>query len=123
MLDGWLRSEHVGAAIPLETEADQRVALALSGPSTDAADVATLRLWLHNGRRMVEAALRQPWARQPGPRGGGCGDATWRRLTMGCAGQPARVRTMWYIPSKMLTMASGRPIRQPRPADPAPGLL
>jgi len=58
VLDGWLREGHVGAAIPVETEEDQRVALALSGPS-DVVDISTLRLWLHNGRRMVEAALRQ----------------------------------------------------------------
>jgi DNA-binding IclR family transcriptional regulator len=59
VLDGWLRTGHVGAAIPVETGTEQPVALALSGPS-DAVDLATLRLWLHNGRRMVEVALRQP---------------------------------------------------------------
>jgi DNA-binding IclR family transcriptional regulator len=57
VLNGWLRTGQTGAAIPVETGGDHRVALALSGPS-EIADVPTLQLWLHDARRTVEAALR-----------------------------------------------------------------
>lgn len=46
----------VGAAIPVATREDHPVALAFSGPD-DIADTATLRLWLHDARRSVEASL------------------------------------------------------------------
>ncbi|MEQ4209148.1 helix-turn-helix domain-containing protein [Actinopolymorpha sp. B17G11] len=59
VLTGWFRRGWMGAAIPVEVEGEHRVALALAGPS-DVTDLATLQLWLHDARRTVEAALRQP---------------------------------------------------------------
>jgi DNA-binding IclR family transcriptional regulator len=61
VLEGWHRPGNMGAAIPVETGGEHRVALALAGNS-DVTDVATLQLWMHDARRTVEAALRQPKA-------------------------------------------------------------
>jgi DNA-binding IclR family transcriptional regulator len=59
VLPEWGYEGRVGAAIPIKTDEDHPVALALTGP-VEAADPATLRLWLHDGRRSVESALDAP---------------------------------------------------------------
>lgn len=56
ILDGWYQPDVVGGAIPLQTSEDHPVALAITGP-VEGTDNATLRLWLHDARRRVEAAL------------------------------------------------------------------
>lgn len=56
ILDEWFELGGVGGAIPLHTAEEVPVALAITGP-TDQVDHATLRLWLHDARRRVEAAL------------------------------------------------------------------
>lgn len=56
ILDEWYALGGVGAAIPLQTDEDLPVALAITGPH-DQVDHATLRLWLHDARRRVEATL------------------------------------------------------------------
>ncbi|MCG5221118.1 helix-turn-helix domain-containing protein [Streptosporangium sp. KLBMP 9127] len=56
VLPEWGFAGMVGAAIPVKTDEDHPVALALTG-DVRIADPATLRLWLHDARRTVEAAL------------------------------------------------------------------
>lgn len=58
VLPGWHQPHETGAAIPIDTPQDYPVALAITGRDRDGVDEATLRLWLHDGRRLVEAALR-----------------------------------------------------------------
>lgn len=58
VLAEWRSMGHVGAAIPIKTDEDHPVALALTG-DLSAADPATLRLWLHDARRIVESALAE----------------------------------------------------------------
>lgn len=58
VLRDWNHANNTGAAIPVESREDHPLALALTGPS-DIADDPTLQLWLHDGRRSVEAALRE----------------------------------------------------------------
>lgn len=58
VLPGWRRTGETGAAIPIVFGGQSRpLALALSGPDQAGVDAATLRLWLHDGRRLVEHAL------------------------------------------------------------------
>lgn len=57
VVPGWHRPETTSAAIPIDGGDEHPVALALAGRS-EVADVSTLQLWLHDGRRAVEAALR-----------------------------------------------------------------
>jgi len=59
ILDGWVTPHSVSAAINLHTTTSQPTALALSGPRSVASD-GTIRLWLHEIRRSVEAALDDP---------------------------------------------------------------
>lgn len=56
ILDEWYQLGGVGAAIPLSTDENLPVALAITGPTAEV-DHATLRLWLHDARRRVEADL------------------------------------------------------------------
>lgn len=56
ILDEWYALGGVGGAIPLQTGENLPVALAITGPH-DQVDHATLRLWLHDARRRVEADL------------------------------------------------------------------
>lgn len=59
VLNGWRNPGESGAAIPIdEPEDGHPLALALTGPDRPELDMATLRLLLHDGRRLVEAALR-----------------------------------------------------------------
>lgn len=58
VLRGWHQAHETGAAIPIDTPQGYQVALAITGKDRDDVDDATLRLWLHDGRRLVEAALR-----------------------------------------------------------------
>lgn len=57
IVPGWLDPERMSAAIPIEGGDEHPVALALTGRRDDV-DESTVRLWLHDGRRAVEAALR-----------------------------------------------------------------
>lgn len=57
ILRHWHNPGEVGAAIPIRADEASPVALALSGPD-ESADDATLRIWLHDFRREVEAALQ-----------------------------------------------------------------
>ena len=57
VLRHWHHRGQVGAAIPIHAQEAYPVALALSGPG-ERADDATLRIWLHEFRREVEASLR-----------------------------------------------------------------
>lgn len=56
ILDEWFQKDNVGGAIPIETNEEHPVALALTGPRA-LADDATLRLWLHDARRIIEGTL------------------------------------------------------------------
>ncbi len=56
ILDEWYDVGGLGGAIPLQTGENLPVALAITG-SNDKVDHATLRLWLHDARRRVEATL------------------------------------------------------------------
>lgn len=58
VLPEWGFKGNVGAAIPIKTDEDHPVALALTG-DVDTTDPATLRLWLHDARRIVESALAE----------------------------------------------------------------
>lgn len=58
VLHEWNNPRETGGAIPIDTGKDYDVALAITGEDRDGVDEATLRLWLHDGRRLVEAALR-----------------------------------------------------------------
>lgn len=58
VLSGWNAPHETGAAIPIDTGKDYAVALAITGQDRTDVDEATLRLWLHDGRRLVESALR-----------------------------------------------------------------
>lgn len=59
ILDGWVEPHSMSAAINLHTTTPHPTALALSGPRSVASD-GTIRLWLHEIRRSVEAALDNP---------------------------------------------------------------
>lgn len=56
VLSEWGFAGTVGAAIPIKTDEEHPVALALTG-DVSIADPATLRLWLHDARRIVETSL------------------------------------------------------------------
>ena len=56
VLDGWQGAQRLSAAIPIEVEGQERLALALSGPS-GAVPPSDVLLLLQQGRRAVEAAL------------------------------------------------------------------
>jgi DNA-binding IclR family transcriptional regulator len=58
VLSEWGFVGNVGAAIPIKTDEDYPVALALTG-DVRIADPATLRLWLHDARRTVEASFTE----------------------------------------------------------------
>lgn len=58
VLSEWGFAGNVGAAIPIKTDEDHPVALALTG-DVRLADPATLRLWLHDARRIVETSLAE----------------------------------------------------------------
>lgn len=58
ILDRWADPTNVGGAIPIETNEEHPVALAITGDRS-IADDATLRLWLHDARRTVESALAE----------------------------------------------------------------
>jgi DNA-binding IclR family transcriptional regulator len=59
VLSGWNHAGESGAAIPIDQpEESHPLALALTGVDRPEVDAATLRLLLHDGRRLVENALR-----------------------------------------------------------------
>ncbi|MFX4271212.1 IclR family transcriptional regulator [Propionibacteriaceae bacterium Y1685] len=58
VLHGWNIAGESGAAIPIDSGKDYDLALAITGKDRSDVDDATLRLWLHDGRRLVESALR-----------------------------------------------------------------
>lgn len=59
LLSGWRHAGESGAAIPIDQpEESHPLALALTGLDRSDMDPATLRLLLHDGRRLVENALR-----------------------------------------------------------------
>lgn len=58
VMSEWGFPGNVGAAIPVKTDEDHPVALALTG-DVGLADPATLRLWLHDARRVVETSLAE----------------------------------------------------------------
>ncbi|WP_328324450.1 helix-turn-helix domain-containing protein [Kribbella sp. NBC_00382] len=62
ILPGWSRRGDVGAAIPVQSpdEGQPPLALSLTGVAEPGIDPDTLRLWLHDGRRLLESALRTP---------------------------------------------------------------
>lgn len=57
LLHNWVEPGHLSAAIRIQTAEEQPTALALAGPDT-IAPPETVRLWLHQIRRSVEAALQ-----------------------------------------------------------------
>lgn len=59
VLPDWHRRGELGAAIPIQSpDEGQSLALSLTGAARPQADPDTLRLWLHDGRRLLESALR-----------------------------------------------------------------
>lgn len=56
ILEGWHHAGSIGGAIPVKTPERHPVMLAISG-AQGLADAATLRLWLHDARRTIEASL------------------------------------------------------------------
>lgn len=59
VLPQWHRVGETGAAIPVDADGEPHpLALSISGADRPGVDEATLRLWLHDGRRLVESSLR-----------------------------------------------------------------
>jgi DNA-binding IclR family transcriptional regulator len=58
VLDGWQAAGQVSAAIPVHAPGEPVAALAIAGPSGPVPQ-STVVLWLQEGRRRVEAALRE----------------------------------------------------------------